>query len=545
MWFFILPALCAALLMFAIYQHSYVVIAKRKRQILRKSIEKEREATTDIINLSRDTINAGTNENVFYEKFIEYVVRSMRGMGGAILRVNKDKIFSGVAVAGAFPPMKNVSPQVQAQLMSQAKKHTEYIKGENFDVTPDEMENLCSEKGFAFFKTSRPHWIHENFSKNLESFIIAPIRINSKIEACVIVTSESDIEQSAMRPEDGLFLVRLAATASLGIEVIRVFMERQLYEERLQNAREEGMVQVSTGIIHNIGNAVTVAKLAVFSLKEKIPSASEERPEHFILNEIIPIIRNAVASNDAQRFLREDPTGSQCLVMIEELLKNNIVTLDDAVIMLNSLSSKLDHISEIIDLQQRFVGELGTENMTRIPDVIESSIKIFEESFNKRGIKIECELDRETPEILADPSMLTQVFINILKNAMEALDADQTPGKIPRLQVKLLQEMSQDQASVPVAAIYIIDNGPGMSEEVRKHIFEFGFSTKRTRNGGYGLHSCIATIKKYSGKIEVASSPGNGATFKITIPFKRTDNTSTKKLVSTDTTGTAPLNKLP
>ncbi len=516
-----------ALVAAVIYQRTFVVIAKRKREALRRNIAKEREATADIISLSRDTINAGMSEDEFLKRFIEYVVRSLKGSGGAILKLTPEGgRFQGCAVAGIFPPLKQLSPQVSGQLLAHAKKHTEFIKNQVFDISPSQIDSLCMDNGFAYFEApQRPSWISESFTKDAPVFLIAPIRLNTRTRGVAIVTSGVEFDWHSLKMDDGKSLVRLAAIATLGLEVISVFKERQEYEERLQNAREEGMIQVSTGIIHNIGNAITVAKLVVTDLQEKIPSSKEERPDFFIANELLPMIKGSLAQGNLAEFLQNDPSGKECLPVMEELLKHQSTNADAAAALLKSLSAKLNHISEIIELQQRFVGELGTENMTHISEVVNASIKIFEESFNKRSVGIETVYDGEVPEVLIDPSMVIQVYINIIKNAIEAMDAEPPSAKSHKLKIRVAKEELDGRLC---AVSYISDNGPGMPDDVKARIFEFGFSTKRAHGGGYGLHSCQATVKKYGGTISVDSLPGEGTTFKIAIPLNRSEQPKTE-----------------
>jgi signal transduction histidine kinase len=192
--------------------------------------------------------------------------------------------------------------------------------------------------------------------------------------------------------------------------------------------------------------------------------------------------------------------------------------------MVESVSDKLFHISEIIELQQRFVGELGTENMIQLAGVVESSVTIFDESFNKRGFKITTDLDRKLPEILIDSSIMTQVFINMIKNAVEAMDSENNPDKKYQLQLTLKKET---RGSRDYAMIEIKDNGPGIPEDIRNKIFEFGFTTRMKSNSsarGIGLHFCLDSINRYCGLIEVDSRVGEGATFKVLLPISRKDD---------------------
>jgi signal transduction histidine kinase len=400
--------------------------------------------------------------------------------------------------------------------MAHAKKHTESFKGYKTKFTSSDIDELCSDKGYAFFERQCPIWFPERFIKEAPRILIAPIKIKNKTQGCVIITSRDDFDSHQLSEEDGKYLVRLAEIASLSLEVLKVFKERQEYEVNLRAAREEGMMQVSTGIIHNIGNAVTVAKLSVQELQDKLSAKKEERPESLIIGEILPQLKKHLQDEDIVDFLKNDQIGSQYFEIITELLSHTNNLAEESSEKLKSLGNKLNHISEIIELQQRFVGELGTENMTHLSTVVDSSIKIFEETFNKRGVEIKTEMDSNVPEVLIDPSMMTQVIMNLVKNAVEAMDSEKSSDKKHFLKIKLT---SNELIGVPAAIVEVTDNGPGIPEDVKEKVFDFGFSTKGAGiSRGYGLHSCMETIKKYDGTLVVESELGKGTTFRITIP---------------------------
>lgn len=510
-----------AITLLAIYifiQRTKVVISLRKRAQMEKDMAKEREATADILNLSKEVIGASDTEQEmsFLPQFVKYAQRTLKATGSAVLQAGDDGLFYGCAVAGIFPPLRSVTPQVKQQLMAHEKKHTEMFKRMKASFTCTDIEELCREKGFAFFYNTTPIWFPEDFGQEAPRILIAPIKIASRIVGCIIITSKDDFDSHRLTESDGRYLIRLAEIASLTLEVLTVFKERQEYKDQLQSAREDGMMQVSTGIIHNIGNAITVAKLSVIELQEKISHKREERPETLIVDEMLPVLREKIADNSISQFLKEDEIGSQYINILAELMAHRESSLDEATEQLKSLSDKLFHISEIIELQQRFVGELGTENMTQLGTVIDSAIKIFEETFNKRGIKIITEVDPATPEVLIDSSMMTQVIMNILKNSVEAIDIENDKAKSYEVNIKLA---CREIEGAPMLEVFIGDNGPGMTPEIKEKIFNFGYSTKGGgASRGFGLHSCMDTIKKYNGKILVESELKKGTSFKIYIP---------------------------
>jgi signal transduction histidine kinase len=503
-----------------VFQQGRIVISTRLRRDQHRQTAREREATAAILGLSRDALNADTREDAFLARFIEYAVRALQGTGAAVVVVGEDGSFRGCAVTGTFPPLKDVTAQVEQQLLAHPKKHSEYIREIPIPFSVEDVQAWCRDKGFAFFAGQAPPGFPVDFSRTAPRMALAPIRVQHKVIACVMVVSTDDFDAHKLDEADGAYLVRLNDIATLSLEGIRMFQERELYQERLQGAREEGMLQVSTGIIHNIGNAVTVAKLSVLDLKEKHP-AVEDSPESLILGEILPRMEEKLAAGSLAEFLGADPQGRRYLPAMRELLQHNQGTRKAALENLRSLSEKLYHISEIIELQQRFMGELGTENLASLGTVMQSSIKIFEETCNKRGVAIRPHIE-PTPEVVIDTSMMTQVFMNLIKNAVEAMEGEGKPEKGYRLELNV---RSDERGGQPGVVAEISDNGPGIPEEIRTRIFEFGFSTKEQGKAsrGYGLHSCRDTVKKYGGAIEIDSELGKGTTFRLFLPAGKRD----------------------
>ncbi|MFA6713864.1 MAG: ATP-binding protein [Victivallales bacterium] len=516
---FLLILLSVILAVTIVILRTKLIILRRISASLVKGVNKERSATADILRLSRRVVASQSREKEFLPYFIKYTVRSLKANGGAILLCGEDNYFSGCAVSGTFPPLKEVSPQIESQLLAHDKKHTEFIRGFKTKFTVKELESLCGSKGFAFFDGEAPESFPENYLKEAPLSLMTPIKLEDKIYGCIIVTSKGDFDSQHLSRNDGVYLIRLAEIASLCIEVIKAFRKRQEYEKQLQVAREEGMTQVSSGIIHNIGNAITIAKLTVNSLIEKFNVEPENRPEHLMLTTIIPRMEKEMEKGNLDNFLKEDSQGREYFAVMKELLAHLGQEADESALLLKSMSDKLFHISEIIELQQRFVGELGTENMTRLNKVIESSVKIFDESFNKRGYKISTNLEDDIPEILVDASMLTQVFINFIKNAIEAMESEKKEKKKYALSISLKSEVRDEKN---YAVVTINDNGPGIADEVKAKMFNFGFSTKTEDNSssrGIGLHFCMDYVKKYGGDIDVDTKLGEGTTFKISFPI--------------------------
>jgi two-component system, NtrC family, nitrogen regulation sensor histidine kinase NtrY len=120
-------------------------------------------------------------------------------------------------------------------------------------------------------------------------------------------------------------------------------------------------------------------------------------------------------------------------------------------------------------------------------------------------IPIVCELPEGLPQVMADREQLTQVFVNLIKNAREALAGAAAP------QIRIIVAAQGEAVEVSVQ-----DNGPGFDEAVGVQIFTPYFTTKGASGGtGLGLAIVHRIVTDHGGKIEARSQPGQGATFVV------------------------------
>jgi CheY-like chemotaxis protein len=136
-------------------------------------------------------------------------------------------------------------------------------------------------------------------------------------------------------------------------------------------------------------------------------------------------------------------------------------------------------------------------------------------------IEIITRLDPSLGSVMADPSQMNQVLMNLAVNARDAMPEG---GRIviETLNTDLDEGYAAQHASVragPYVLLSITDTGAGMTQEVMEHIFEPFFTTKGTGAGtGLGLPTVYGIVKQSGGWIWVYSEPGKGSTFKVYLP---------------------------
>jgi two-component system, NtrC family, sensor kinase len=200
---------------------------------------------------------------------------------------------------------------------------------------------------------------------------------------------------------------------------------------------------------------------------------------------------------------------------------------EDLVQILSSIQQGTDRLVKIIHSMRSFthMGE-GTQRPSDLHECIDSTLLILH-----NRIKYSVELVKnygELPLVPCYSGQLSQVFMNIISNALDALleraAEEKEHGnseKNWRAKITITTELVEIQQKTWVA-IRIADNGPGIPMEIQERIFETFFTTKPVGKGtGLGLaisHQIV--VEKHAGKLNLRSQPGKGTQFEILLPLE-------------------------
>jgi len=175
-------------------------------------------------------------------------------------------------------------------------------------------------------------------------------------------------------------------------------------------------------------------------------------------------------------------------------------------------------VSDILEFSSRRIIEPVPIDMG---DLFEQTIELASKEldlsshFDFRKINIVREFAKDLPDIRCDRTQIQQVLLNMLRNGAHAMLDRPQEGRRPQfnLGLKVVEESIE---------IRIKDNGIGMDEETRKHIFEPFYTTKSVGQGtGLGLFvSYYVVVEKHGGTLDVESTPGDGTCFTIRLPLQ-------------------------
>lgn len=242
--------------------------------------------------------------------------------------------------------------------------------------------------------------------------------------------------------------------------------ERRALREQLRHAQKlEAIGQLSSGVSHDFNNLLTVV---LSSVELALTSLEDEQPD---LNSI-----------------RED------LDAIETAAKRgNVLT------------------RQLLALSRRQVVRSEPISLSRVVEGIEDLLQ----RLLRKNVEIVYDLDPQVPLIEADPNELELVIINLAVNAADAMPNG------GRLSIATRRSVASDGLGEDVV-LYVSDTGEGIAPDLQGQIFDPFFTTKGLGKGtGLGLATVHRIVGEAGGRIDVASRPGEGATFTICFPSLR------------------------
>jgi two-component system NtrC family sensor kinase len=155
-----------------------------------------------------------------------------------------------------------------------------------------------------------------------------------------------------------------------------------------------------------------------------------------------------------------------------------------------------------------------------VNEIVESAVEILNYQMRTSNIEVITELDPNLPATEVDSHQMQQVFLNIINNARQAIEANQSAGWL-----RITTESTDNRVR-----IIFQDNGPGIPVENLTKIFNPFFTTKEVGKGtGLGLSLCYGIVSEHGGTIAPYSQEGEGATFVIELPVSQALATAAEK----------------
>jgi signal transduction histidine kinase len=237
---------------------------------------------------------------------------------------------------------------------------------------------------------------------------------------------------------------------------------------------------------------------------DAMAAAIEERERRLIRSE-----RLATVGRMAAQIAHEVRNPLASIGLNAELLGDEIAERgEEARRLVTSIIGEVDRLTEITETYLRFA-RLPRPKLEResLGAIVASVVEMSRGELAQAGVAVVVDVAPGLPEVAADEAQLRQALINLIRNAREAL----VTSAVRRI------DISARAADAGRIAIAVHDSGPGIEGANLAKIFDPFFSTKE-RGTGLGLALVQQIVVDHGGQIDVASTPGAGTTFTMTLP---------------------------
>jgi len=295
----------------------------------------------------------------------------------------------------------------------------------------------------------------------------------------------------------------------------------QTQQQLVETARQAGMAEVATGVLHNVGNVLNsinvsanlIARTFQDTQTTGLTRAVELMDEH---------------GDDLGSFVTTHERGRHLPDYLRQLSEQLVSERKSMLNELDSLTKNIEHIKEIVAAQQSLSKAWGTTEELNLADVFEEALKLYGTRLPRHGIQVRRDY-QEVPAVVAEKHRVIQILVNLISNARHALSASMNDDK------QLTLTMRIDRRSEEYVILQVCDNGAGIAPENLTRIFNHGFTTRK-KGHGFGLHSSALAARQLGGSLVAESDgPGRGAVFTLELPI------AAKTGQGQDTAGTAVL----
>jgi len=304
---------------------------------------------------------------------------------------------------------------------------------------------------------------------------------------------------------------QLVAGERVGVVInFRDVTERTTAEAKLEAAhkqlveisRQAGMAEVATNVLHNVGNVLNSVNVSAALVSDGLKKSKVTS-----LARVVALLEEHTA--DLGDFVSHHAQGKNLPVFLRQLCEQLTRERQSAGTEIESLRANIEHIKEIVAMQQTYAKVSGVTELMNVTDLVEDSLRMNAGALTRHEVQVVRDY-AEVPAINVEKHKVLQILVNLIRNAKYACDEAGRPDKQMTLRVV------NGGATVKIS---VIDNGVGVPPENLTRIFNHGFTTRKDGHG-FGLHGGALAARELGGSLHASSDgPGQGATFTLELPL--------------------------
>lgn len=284
-------------------------------------------------------------------------------------------------------------------------------------------------------------------------------------------------------------------------------MVNRLAESRAQLvavARNAGMAQVATNVLHNVGNVLNGVNVSTEVLREQLRKSE-------IASFQLAVKMLADHREELPDFLTRHEQGRQLPAFLMALAEQLSAEQQSMTEEVKSLAAAVDHIRKIVSTQQQYTRHDSLLERASPKEVMETALSLCADSLNRHRIQVTRCFDEGAP-VTMDKHRTLQILVNLLTNAIQAVKESERENRL--ITARVARTSPDDCSGI---SFVVEDNGIGIPPENLERIFALGFTT-RPDGHGVGLHSAANLAREMSATLTAASDgPGRGAYFELSL----------------------------
>jgi PAS domain S-box-containing protein len=297
-------------------------------------------------------------------------------------------------------------------------------------------------------------------------------------------------------------LQALADHAAGAFERIRAGQELEsIHKQLVEASRRGGMAEIATNVLHNVGNVLNSVNISTGLIVQSVKQSQASS-----LARLVTLLQEH--AHDLGAFMTQDSRGKHVPAYLAQLSEHLLAEQEANVRELDSLRRNVEHIKEIVAMQQSYATFGGVKEMINVADLVEDSLRLNEGALSHHHVKVIREFE-PVPPLNVEKHKVLQILVNLLRNAKHACQDSERADK------QITVRVTNGDGRVRIS---VMDNGVGIPPENLTRIFNHGFTTRKDGHG-FGLHSGALAAKEMGGSLTVHSDgPGQGAAFTLELP---------------------------
>ena len=217
-------------------------------------------------------------------------------------------------------------------------------------------------------------------------------------------------------------------------------------------------------------------------------------------------------------FFANDEKAKKVPDFVDGIAKQLVVERSKLGDEIGALRRNIDHIREIVAMQQAYTSKSGVQEHVQLIDIVNDAAEMSLDTKGNGEIDIVRDFD-DLPVLMIDRHRTMQILVNLLRNARHAVRDSKRDDPRIRIGVRNVGDRVR---------LVVEDNGVGIAPDAFARLFEQGFTTKPDGHG-YGLHSSANVARELGGSLVARSDgAGRGATFTLDLPFTTLDPSQPK-----------------